>query len=1052
MTTTSSGRSAGLGRAWRMEGEALAASLGSIPSMYQEALRLMRRQATVQDDLARPPRTDPLLQVHGATVEDVFRRLLADSRATGTYAAMLRHALRAWREGADLAARRILRQLAPASGSGAVASRRRLALLHAALAFQGGQHVGVLTALTPVLSSLHTMPSVDPKVLTLVHQLMGICQSRIGRHRQALGHLTLALRTARKHGDAVAAAHALVDLALVQAVAEPEAVPVTLEALREALATSSGPLAEAQARALLRERLCTWAGSTHFLLIKFLADIGFKGLGFSADWDIDDLPAPHAEGGAGAALESFSGLFTLIDHYVDLTGMSGLLTPADEGRSLGLSDHPLLARRDELLPGLGTDMLLHWAVPFLLKAPGRPPVVQAALSAGPSMAMLMRALGQNDLAYFLNLCLDAVARLRGRSSLVRAQLALQRGFFLLADGRDTWARTAFGRAREFVLAEGVPWRAEWAQATLGLALIDHRAGENGVARQKLWRAYLMSRVVADSVAQSWRCANALSSIIARPASTPEAARRGRLASLLLDKLSVGQMLAHVQRQSGETMGQNGQWFPALRQAIATLVGLGRLAEAELVRDSARTAQAERLSRRPRNADMPDPPVLLTGPERRAWQDSGLQALEGEIEQLRTLAAGQGMVTSGQGRRAPQLVTAAASLWRRLPSALDAALMDAATRLEAEALQGMASAADAVSPAVIVHSGCVLLGYLVQPDELIVSLTLPDGQRSVHRVAVAMEELQRCVFSLRAACTDPQAPLARVYVEAARAYELLLAPVRAALDAAEALQVDVAPHEFLDLVPFSALWDGSQFMAERFAWCVRHPGGALTAAQPPASTNRLRRLQLLGAEDFGSAAAPLAGVRREIARIRADTGDEARVWMDGNMTAAALIAALTDRETDGVHIATHAKFDPIDEARSELLMGSGERVGIQDIRRELQGRPVQLLVLAACSTATTAPARDSIASAFLRAGVQAVLAAQWPLDDASAAWMMPLFYRALRRGNGMPPAQALQAAQLAFMHGDLESERWDGEESGEVPLPTPAERLHPRLWSPYSLFL
>ncbi|HSW15733.1 MAG TPA: CHAT domain-containing protein [Ramlibacter sp.] len=780
--------------------------------------------------------------------------------------------------------------------------------------------------------------------------------------------------------------------------------------------------------------------------------MGFKGMGSAAAWDADSFPDLHAADGAGPAIESICGMFTLFDHYVDLTGLSSALGPADDVRELGLPEHPLVAGREELLRAFDADSMLRMIVPLMLQAPRRPPVVQVALCAGPMMCMVLRMIGYHELAYYLNLCLDTVARLRGPSSLPRAELALQRGFFLLADRQDAAARICFAFARRQVLAEGVPWRGELAQAMLGLALVDHRAGKVQAARIRLWRAYLMSLVVSESVAHTWRCANALSAVVARAAApTAAAARQGRLASLLIDKLSVGQMLAHVGRHSATSVGKNGQWFPALRQAIATLVGLGRLAEAEMVRDMARSAQADRLSRRPRQVDERDFPSLLSGPERRAWQASGLQEMDAQVERLRSLVAGQRLVSAANGRHTSVGTTAElAALWRSLPLAMDASLARAAALLD-DGDQESASATVSAMPPAHVNPGCALLGYLVLPDEFVVSLVLPGGTRFEHRVPVGEKELWGLVFRLRSACADAQAPLEHVQSEASRAYALLLGPLRDALEAAGTRQVDVAPHEFLDQVPFAALWDGRQFMVERFAWCVRHPGASPTGDRANAPLGRMRRLQLLGAQDFGHAAAPLGGVRRELARIRADAGPEARVWMDRDMTAAALVTALSDAETDGVHIATHAKFDPIDETRSVLLMGSGETVGIQEIRLRIVDRPVQLLVLAACSTAIKAPARDSIASAFLRAGVRAVLAAQWPVDDASAAWLMPLFYRALRRGEGLPPAQALQAAQLMFMHGDLAGEQW-GDEAVDENQPTALDRRHPRLWSPYTLFV
>ncbi len=51
--------------------------------------------------------------------------------------------------------------------------------------------------------------------------------------------------------------------------------------------------------------------------------------------------------------------------------------------------------------------------------------------------------------------------------------------------------------------------------------------------------------------------------------------------------------------------------------------------------------------------------------------------------------------------------------------------------------------------------------------------------------------------------------------------------------------------------------------------------------------------------------------------------------------------------------------------------------------------------------------------FLHAGVGAVLATLWKVDDEAVAEFMELFYRNLLGPSGKSPAAALQEAQLSF---------------------------------------
>jgi len=53
---------------------------------------------------------------------------------------------------------------------------------------------------------------------------------------------------------------------------------------------------------------------------------------------------------------------------------------------------------------------------------------------------------------------------------------------------------------------------------------------------------------------------------------------------------------------------------------------------------------------------------------------------------------------------------------------------------------------------------------------------------------------------------------------------------------------------------------------------------------------------------------------------------------------------------------------------------------------------------------------SLARAFLEAGVPAVVASLWAVDDQRTAWLMERFHRALRQEGD--PVLALQQAQVA----------------------------------------
>ncbi|MEA2600065.1 MAG: hypothetical protein QOF89_1057 [Acidobacteriota bacterium] len=124
----------------------------------------------------------------------------------------------------------------------------------------------------------------------------------------------------------------------------------------------------------------------------------------------------------------------------------------------------------------------------------------------------------------------------------------------------------------------------------------------------------------------------------------------------------------------------------------------------------------------------------------------------------------------------------------------------------------------------------------------------------------------------------------------------------------------------------------------------------------------------------------------------------------------------------LHFATHGLLDPVLPERSGVVLSL---VDDQGKRREgflsapdVAGLdlPAELAVLSACQTALGREVRGEgvvgLTQAFFRAGVRGVVVGYWNVDDRATSTLMASFYRNLLV-RGMPPAEALRAAQLAI---------------------------------------
>jgi CHAT domain-containing protein len=244
---------------------------------------------------------------------------------------------------------------------------------------------------------------------------------------------------------------------------------------------------------------------------------------------------------------------------------------------------------------------------------------------------------------------------------------------------------------------------------------------------------------------------------------------------------------------------------------------------------------------------------------------------------------------------------------------------------------------------------------------------------------------------------------------AQLHHLLLAPLQTLLGAPRLLLI---PHGVLHRLPLHALWDGEQFLLERYE-----------CSYAPSATFALH----LAARQQGDCAyhswAGLALTDPTIPAARQEVAAAARyfpqhwLYVDEQANLAGLRAAAN--QADILHLATHGLFRPDNAFFSVLKLADGW-VDVRTIHRlALAGR---LVVLSACeSGAGQVRGGDEVIGlvwGFLAAGAQSLLVSLWNVHDASSAQLMDDFYRALtEQKEAARPAAALQVAQIsAIRHG------------------------------------
>lgn len=293
------------------------------------------------------------------------------------------------------------------------------------------------------------------------------------------------------------------------------------------------------------------------------------------------------------------------------------------------------------------------------------------------------------------------------------------------------------------------------------------------------------------------------------------------------------------------------------------------------------------------------------------------------------------------------------------------------------------------------------------------------------------------------------------------YKVLAAPIEAHLKAEGVKTVLWSLDGALRLIPVGALWDGEKFLVARRVHAY-FPG---SDALRPDDKRTGYRVLACGASKAAPGYTALPGVDAELSAIAA--AFPGKPLRNGEFTRKALEAGLRAKPTV-LHLASHFSLRPGPPENSQLLLGDGTKMSLQ----ELESLPnslfasLRLVVLSACETAPGAEdsdgyAAEGMAERLLRKGVGAVAASLWPVADQPTAELMRRMYAKLAANPKTSPLAALRSVQLEFLSGrqivsvpagvrrsDTKAKR---AASAAPKWPTGLPRYaHPYYWAPFVL--
>lgn len=315
----------------------------------------------------------------------------------------------------------------------------------------------------------------------------------------------------------------------------------------------------------------------------------------------------------------------------------------------------------------------------------------------------------------------------------------------------------------------------------------------------------------------------------------------------------------------------------------------------------------------------------------------------------------------------------------------------------------------------------LLAYFIYQEKLVFFI-LTAKSLVTYEVSGSAPQLERLLPLLYAhlqpaGWSDIQHPPQKALQHLMRKlYGILIAPIIAMLPS-HITSLIIVPYGLLHDLPFHALYDGQQFLIERFEVSYL-PASSLFASTKIAqkastsdsrssSENTYKSPMILGYAGNGDAQRML---------------DEATMltnllqgicFLEQEATSKHLLVNAPGRPI--IHIATHGRMRLDAPHFSSVLLADGQFTAIDAFQLDLKG--CELVTLSGCETgkALTGGGDEQfgLGRAFLAAGARSLLMSLWPVEDTATAIFMQHFYQSLL--NGKTKAEAVRDAQCHLLH-------------------------------------
>ncbi|MFB2896948.1 tetratricopeptide repeat protein [Aerosakkonemataceae cyanobacterium BLCC-F50] len=369
-------------------------------------------------------------------------------------------------------------------------------------------------------------------------------------------------------------------------------------------------------------------------------------------------------------------------------------------------------------------------------------------------------------------------------------------------------------------------------------------------------------------------------------------------------------------------------------------------------------------------------------------------------------------------------------------------------------------------------GTVLIYPFVVEDKTWLLFAGEGGVLKSVEVPVSRRQLGETVLKFRQLLQQPNSNIEELKATSKQLYDWLIKPLESEIKGNKKVtNLVFSLDRVTRYIPMAALFDGEKYLIENYTVSTILSAGLTDVSNrlPPGTANT--PVLGLGLSNAVAGFNPLPNVLTEVDMVvRENDADKNGIYPGlAFLNNAFNWQILRDRLSGKkiLHIATHGEFVAGKPEDSYLLLGTGEKLAIPQIKDLVSFglTDVHLVVLSACETALGGADAEGleisgISAYFLEGGAKAAIASLWLVNDASTSLLMQTFYNQLANNTAdsrITKAEALRNAQLSFLRGNNQTGTSEESRATVVFEIKPGTRAnfgsrfsHPYYWAPFVL--